>query len=42
MGAGIVAAKIPMRVTRRKKEEAKLKESTRTDNAIPPIPMSHS
>jgi len=34
--------KIPMNVTRRRKDELKLKESARMDNAIPPIPMSHS
>lgn len=31
-----------MKVTRRRKEELKLKESVRMDNAIPPIPMNHS
>ena len=42
MGAGIVAAKIPMRMTRRRKDELKLKDRIKIDDAIPPTATSHS
>ena len=41
MGEGMRAEKIPMHVTRKRKEALKLKKMTRKDNANPPTPMKH-
>jgi hypothetical protein len=42
MEEGINPEKTPIKMIRRRKEEATLKENARMDKAIPPIPMNHS
>ena len=42
MGAGIIAEKIPIRMTRSRNRELTLKNNAKTANAIAPVPMNHS
>jgi len=42
MGAGIIAEKIPIKMTSSRNQELKLKNNAKTVNPMAPIPMNHS
>jgi len=42
MGAGIIAEKIPIRMTSSRNEELRSKNNAKTVNPMAPVPINHS